>query len=233
MAAAPPAPKEEGHLATIYHLDRDARGGEPPAGDLDGEDEPVVAGSLPDDDDDALRSPRRERPEDIEAAADEAVEALIANDGDDATDDDSTDDDDLERDPLQHIPLEGVDERWRLFVRQLHESRGGWFRIGRPRKIGETVEVCFDNVANADAARRFGADEAVLKALHETFGPTATLTVLHESDPTTSIKEAEDKLRAQIQADLEAHAKTHPIVQKAVTLFGGEVKLVRRRPAGG
>jgi hypothetical protein len=56
----------------------------------------------------------------------------------------------------------------------------------------------------------------------------ATLQVLLADDGSPSVHEAEQQLHLELQAQLEAHAKSHPVVQKALTLFGGEVKTVKR-----
>ena len=37
-------------------------------------------------------------------------------------------------------------------------------------------------------------------------------------------------MKRELQLKLEAHAKAHPVVQKALSLFGGEVRGVRRGP---
>jgi hypothetical protein len=60
------------------------------------------------------------------------------------------------------------------------------------------------------------------------FGADATIVIKNEDDSTPSIQEAEQNMHRHLQAQLEAHAKSHPVVQKAVALFGGEVKMVKR-----
>ena len=39
----------------------------------------------------------------------------------------------------------------------------------------------------------------------------------------------EGQALAEAQRALEQHAKSHPVVEKAVALFGGEVRQVKRR----
>jgi hypothetical protein len=138
------------------------------------------------------------------------------------------DDDDDGSDPLRDLALPGVDERWRRFVRALQLSRGGTFRMGKPRSLAGPVEVVFPVAYTADEARRMVNEAEVQKALATVFGADATMVIAHGDDSTPSIQEAEQTMHRQLQAQLEAHAKSHPVVQKAVALFGGEVKMVKR-----
>ncbi len=180
-----------------------------PAGAEDGEDEPVVAVVS----DDEPPAPTM-APVAIEATTDAE---LVADD-----------DDDDGSDPLRDLTLPGVDERWRRFVRTLQLSRGGTFRMGKPRSLAGPIEVVFPVAYTADEARRMANEAEVQKALATVFGADATIVIKHEDDSTPSIQEAEQNMHRHLQAQLEAHAKSHPVVQKAVALFGGEVKMVKR-----
>lgn len=136
--------------------------------------------------------------------------------------------DEEEDDPLMGLDLPGVDDRWRRFVNSLHLQKGGTFRMGRPRRLGpDVVEVCFIQQFTADNARRMAESPEVKAALAAIFG-SATLHILHADDGGPSVQEAEQRLQAELQTQLETHAKSHPVVQKALTLFGGEVKTVKR-----
>jgi DNA polymerase-3 subunit gamma/tau len=185
-----------------------------------GEDEPVIAAPRPSpiapsvdggDDDDA--------PQTATSGAHQGAPSLaLVEDSDDEEDDD----------PLFGLELPGVDERWRRFVNTLQLQRGGTFRMGRPRTLSnDTVEVCFIQGFTAENARRMAESPDVKEALRASFGD-AELTIVHADDGGPSVHEAEQRLHAELQARLEAHARSHPVVQKAVTLFGGEVKTVKR-----
>ncbi len=185
-----------------------------------GEDEPVIAAPRPSpiapsvdggDDDDA--------PQTATSGAHPGAPSLaLVEDSDDEEDDD----------PLFGLELPGVDERWRRFVNTLQLQRGGTFRMARPRTLSkDTVEVCFTQSFTAENARRMAESPDVKEALRACFGDAA-LTIVHADDGGPSVHEAEQRLHAELQARLEAHARSHPVVQKAVALFGGEVKTVKR-----
>lgn len=138
-------------------------------------------------------------------------------------------------DPALGYLLEGVDERWLAFVRQLAAVRqrlGGVFAHGRfvgvrTGQEGNRVEVAFERLLYRDDAERHATDPAVLAAL-SVFGENARLfTAEVTEDCAPSIATAQAKAAAKAQAALEAHAKAHPVVQKAVSLFGGEVRSIR------
>jgi DNA polymerase-3 subunit gamma/tau len=136
--------------------------------------------------------------------------------------------DEEEDDPLMGLDLPGVDDRWRRFVNSLRLQKGGTFRMGRPRRLGpDVVEVCFVQQFTADNARRMAESPEVKAAFSQIFGG-ARLQIVHADDGGPSVQEAEQQVHAELQARLEAHAKSHPVVQKALTLFGGEVKTVKR-----
>jgi|GEM_PF-709437 len=140
----------------------------------------------------------------------------------------AADDDDPNADPLADLDLPGVDVRWRRFVQSLHQSRGGTFRMGRPQTLDGVIVVAFKAAYTADEAARMAQSPEVLAALLQVFGAGASLKVIQGDDGPPSIQEAETRLKHELQAQLEAHAKSHPVVQKAVALFGGEVRTVKR-----
>lgn len=138
-------------------------------------------------------------------------------------------------DPALGYLLEDVDERWLSFVRQLAAVRqrlGGVFAHGRLAGIrtgeeGCRVEVAFERTLYRDDAEKHATDPAVLAAL-AVFGENARLYTADLSEECApSIASAQAKAAAKAQAALEAHAKAHPVVQKALSLFGGEVRSIR------
>lgn len=211
-----------------------------PAGSDDGEDEPVIdmvpdeppaASGDTDRGDDADRNDDDDpgtggtvasvRPGGHTAAAD-------ASTADDLAGAAASDEDDPNADPLADLELPGVDVRWRRFVQSLHQSRGGTFRMGRPQSFDGVIVVAFKAAYTADEAARMAQSPEVLAALLQVFGASASLKVVQGDDGPPSIQEAETRLKHELQAQLEAHAKSHPVVQKAVALFGGEVRTVKR-----
>ncbi len=149
--------------------------------------------------------------------------ADLVNSSPDVADEEEEDDD-----PLGELELKGVDPRWRRFVKSLHLSRGGTFRMGRIKRLDDAVvEVCFKAAYTHDEANRM-AESAEVKAAFQAVFAGASLLVSHGEEGAPSIQEAEATLKAELQQKLEAHAKSHPVVQKAVALFGGEVRAVKR-----
>ncbi len=145
------------------------------------------------------------------------VDAIIADD-----------DDDDGSDPLRDITLPNVDERWRKFIRLLQQRVSGTFRMGKPRSLAGPIEVVFAVGFNADEARRMSSEPEVQHALKTMFGEDAKLIVSQGEERTPSLLEAEQAMHRVLQERLEAHARAHPVVQKAIALFGGEVKMIKR-----
>ena len=134
-------------------------------------------------------------------------------------------------DPLAEFELPGVDLRWRSFVQSLQKARAGTFRLGRMKSAAaNVVEVCFATAHAIDEASRIAVEPEVLARLEKAFGAPCQLKVLREDAGAPSVHDAEEHLKRELQLKLEAHAKAHPVVQKALSLFGGEVRGVRRGP---
>ena len=132
-------------------------------------------------------------------------------------------------DPLAEFELPGVDLRWRSFVQSLQKARAGTFRLGRMKSAAaNVVEVCFATAHAIDEASRIAVEPEVLARLEKAFGAPCQLKVLREDAGAPSVHDAEEHLKRELQLKLEAHAKAHPVVQKALSLFGGEVRGVRR-----
>jgi hypothetical protein len=184
----------------------------------DGEDEPelaVVAAPKP------TPPPDDDADDEVVAAPVDAPVAVTASAADDEEDD---------VDPLAGLPLAGVDARWRAFVAGLQRQRAGVFRMARVKAIGDdVVDLGFPNGWGVDEVTRLAGDAGVVASLERAFGVRMRFTVVKEEAGGTSIHEAEEVLRRELQDKLEAHARAHPVVQKAVALFGGEVRAVRRR----
>ena len=100
--------------------------------------------------------------------------------------------------------------------------------MGRPQRLDDVIVVAFKAAYTADEAARMALSPEVLTALAQVFGPAATIKVVQGDEGPPSIQEAETRLKQDIQEQLEAHARSHPVVQKAVALFGGEVRTVKR-----
>jgi DNA polymerase-3 subunit gamma/tau len=216
----------------------------PTGGDDDGEDEPLIgmtanaetpsspSSGAPGSD--HGRAPDRDDDGDGDAEDDAAVVRTTVRpvtgvvDDVEATNASAADDDDSVVDPLAELELPGVDGRWRRFVHSLHLSRGGTFRMGRPQSLDGVIVVAFKAAYTADEAARMAQSPEVLTALAQVFGPAATIKVIQGDEGAPSIQEAETRLKQEIQEQLEAHARSHPVVQKAVALFGGEVRTVKR-----
>ncbi len=135
-------------------------------------------------------------------------------------------------DPLQSFELPGVDPHWRAFVASLQRSRAGTFRLGRLKRLeNDVADVVFPTAHTVDDATALSNDAEILAKLEKAFGKRLKLKASKDEANSVgppSIHDAEDALRKELQARLEAHAKAHPVVQKALSLFGGEVRAVRR-----
>ncbi len=138
-------------------------------------------------------------------------------------------DEEEEVDPLASLPLTGVDERWRAFVARLQRQRAGVFRTARVKNLADDhIELTMTSEWGVDEITRSATDPMVIAALEQAFGRRPRLVAIRAETGGVSIQEAEEALRASLQARLEEHAKAHPVVQRAVSLFGGEVRAVRR-----
>jgi hypothetical protein len=225
---------------TLIHSDPPAPTTTPPAtpaGD-DGEDEPVID-MVPDEPPSPAATADPDRGDDADRSDDDdpgaggataSVRPAVADASpvDDLAGATAADEDDPNADPLADLELPGVDVRWRRFVQSLHQSRGGTFRMGRPQSLDSVIVVAFKAAYTADEAARMAQSPEVLAALLQVFGAGASLRVVQGDDGPPSIQEAETRLKHELQAQLESHAKSHPVVQKAVALFGGEVRTVKR-----
>jgi DNA polymerase-3 subunit gamma/tau len=142
-------------------------------------------------------------------------------------------------DPAAGLPLEGIDPRFKEFVDRVarahrpiasHLDHAHLVRAPEPQK-GGTLEVSFARDAHASAIKSALDAPPVREALMHAFGADVKLIIVptpaDKSAP--SIAEAREHALQEAQRALEAHAKSHPIVEKAVSLFGGEVRSVRKR----
>ncbi len=214
-SAVEPLPRETAEGAARVSPGHVSAGGGP----SDGEDEPTLAVvstpvPIPASDDDG----------DVGAGAPAAAPA--SSSGATATADEDAED---EVDPLADLPLDGVDVRWRAFVAFLQRQRAGVFRLARVKGIvDEVIELGMSSSWGHDEVVRLANDAAIIDALDRAFGRRMRLVCVRDDAGGVSIHEAEEALRRDLQSRLEAHARQHPVVQKAVALFGGEVRAVRR-----
>ncbi|MCC7071584.1 MAG: DNA polymerase III subunit gamma/tau [Deltaproteobacteria bacterium] len=140
-------------------------------------------------------------------------------------------------DPAAGLPLEGVDARLVQFVDQVartHRPMAMHLDHARLVRVSNgSVELCFPRELHARAL--VGAvDAPVIKdALEAAFGKGARLCIVAPPADAAlaqvSLAEARERALAEAQRALEQHAKSHPVVEKAVALFGGEVRQVKRR----
>lgn len=145
-----------------------------------------------------------------------------------------------EFDPALGYLLAGIDDRWLTVVREAaNKSRHlaanlahGRF-LGVEKKGGTAVlKVLFDRRPNLDTVVEAAAAGELSEALAP-FGKGAVLDAKARDGEDTkvpSIAEAQRTAAAKAQQDLELHAREHPVVKKALELFGGEVRQVRREP---
>jgi hypothetical protein len=135
------------------------------------------------------------------------------------------------------LPLLGVDKRWLAFVDAVSKSSlplAGHMEHGHVVGIDAgTVRVSFRNQTHETEARR--APDAVFVAafadIKDALG-AETLTTMEivpfADGASPSIAGARHVALEEAQAALEVHARAHPVVQKALSLFGGEVRRVTR-----
>ncbi len=146
-----------------------------------------------------------------------------------------------ELDPAAGLPLEGVDARFKDFVDRVarmhrpmasHLDHAHVVHAPALHNSG-AVEVCFTREAHANVLKGACEAPAIIDALKHAYGDSVKLVIVatpaDASSVAPSIAEARERALAEAQRALEAHAKSHPVVMRAVSLFGGEVRAVRRR----
>jgi len=154
----------------------------------------------------------------------------------DAAGDDAELDD---HDPALGLPLEGVDPRMQAFIDELSRANGrvaghlthAWLASVSTGAAGPVVTLGFKNDQHHRVARDASKDAQVKGALVRAFGDGATLEIApvgDADDRPPTLAEAQAKALADVEKALDAHARAHPIVQRALELFGGEVRSVRR-----
>jgi hypothetical protein len=234
LAPAMPAPVVSGPVAVAQGPTATARKSEPMGEPVaDDEDEPVTDERRPiatppppaangDGDEEELVDPQAHVVVPLAHEEPEAEQAL-----EDAYD---------ENDEAAGLPLIGVDERWIQLVDRvarkarplaMHLDHGSVVAIRDGEKI--VIEVCFPRELHERAIAGAVDDPSIVEAAG-VFGKGARLVVVKRPAERTAptISEARDRAIADAQAALEAHARAHPVVEKAVALFGGEVRHVKR-----
>lgn len=194
--------------------------------ELYGEDPPPVAEVAP-------TPPPPSSNDDEEADATPAPSAPVVAVAEESADDDDADDG---VDPAAGLPLEGVDPRFIAFVDKVAKThRPIAMHLDQAKVVSSTggkVEICFLREMHA-AALKGAVDAAVITdALAAAYGAGHRLVIVAPpADPKAlppSLSEARDAALQEAQRALEAHAKSHPVVEKAVALFGGQVRAVRQ-----
>ena len=237
-AVTPPSSRaHEPERAPERSVDRSAeRGADRSAGPIttpptlfDGEDPPAIAEVTP------SAAPAGARSDDADERDDDAAPVLAEVSS--PIPGVAADDDEEAPDPAAGLPLEGVDARLVAFVDQVartHRPMAMHLDHARLVRVANgSVEVCFPRELHARALAG-AVDAPVIKdALEAAFGKGARLTIVAapvDAGPSqVSLAEARERALEQAQRALEQHAKSHPVVEKAVALFGGEVRQVKRR----
>ncbi len=139
-------------------------------------------------------------------------------------------------DPAAGLPLLGVDARFIAFVDATAKSnRPLAMHLDQARVVStndSAVRVGFVRDLHERALAPALLDAVLLADLRAAYGAAVTLEIVKLIDGTAaapSMAEARTAALAAAQAALEAHAKSHPVVAKAVALFGGPVRSVVRK----
>jgi DNA polymerase-3 subunit gamma/tau len=137
-------------------------------------------------------------------------------------------------DPALGYLLEGVDPRFVDVVRDVAPTSKRLASLLAHAHVieqeGDELRVSFSRNPHTEEVRGHAASKAVKDALANRFGAGTRLVIVEheEGKGAPSVAQAQRRAAEQAQADLEAHARAHPVVQAAMELFGGEVRSVRR-----
>lgn len=140
--------------------------------------------------------------------------------------------------PLLFSQLEGVDEKWLEFVRLTTEHSPGltsflvqaYFLGHQQTASAHTVKAAFKHQLQQQYAQEEYLKCKAENVLQTVFGANACLELLVEDvQHTCTITQAIEQAEQKAQAALEAKAKADPFVQKALALFGGEIRTVKRQ----
>ena len=129
------------------------------------------------------------------------------------------------------------DARWMDFVNeiaQMNPSVGVYLEHGRPQKTptvyfenrfykDRVLEVCKESWFKGVLTRIYGSAIDITWILEE----TAALDRKPTETATMSIRETRDLEKKNTQVRIEESARNHPVVKKALALFGGEIKAVK------
>jgi DNA polymerase-3 subunit gamma/tau len=150
---------------------------------------------------------------------------------------DEVDADDL--DPALGLPLEGIDARMKAFVDHVwmkNERLGAHLMHARLVGVdqaasGPRVKLSFERGLHERSTKDAIGDTIVRQAVVMAFGEGALIELVPHVEgagqPPT-LAEASKKALDDVEKALDAHARAHPVVKKAIELFGGEVRSVRR-----
>jgi DNA polymerase-3 subunit gamma/tau len=136
--------------------------------------------------------------------------------------------------------LEGIDQKWLRFVdvatRQI-TSIGHHLEHARVHEVlnergANVIRVEFEQTLHYSQIVQASGEIAFQALLAAHYGKGAKLDpFLSESaseDAPLTINEARDVATKKAQDELETEAQNHPVVQKALSLFGGEIRAVKR-----
>jgi DNA polymerase-3 subunit gamma/tau len=150
---------------------------------------------------------------------------------------DDVDADDL--DPALGLPLEGIDPRMKAFVDHVwtkNERLGAHLMHARLVGVdkaasGPLVKLSFERGLHERTTKDAIGDTIVKNAVVHAFGAGAVIDLVPHVEgagqPPT-LAEASKKALDDVEKALDAHARAHPVVKRAIELFGGEVRSVRR-----
>jgi hypothetical protein len=128
------------------------------------------------------------------------------------------------------VQISGFDEKWIDFVKaitRVNQSIGVYLEHGRPEK---NAVVSFEHRFYRDRIVEVIKEAWFLEVLSRIYGPGTIInwTFQEQAAPNTiSIREAREIEQKNAQAQIEQSARNHPVVKKALALFGGEIKAVR------
>lgn len=122
------------------------------------------------------------------------------------------------------------EQRWPDFVKavaEVHQGVGVYLEHGRPQK---NASVTFEHQFYKDRIFEVCKENWFQEIVARIYGSGTTITWIFEAtmpSDSVSIRETREQERRNNQAMIEESARNHPVVKKALALFGGEIKAVK------
>jgi DNA polymerase-3 subunit gamma/tau len=132
-----------------------------------------------------------------------------------------------------------VNDRWLKFVLKIaelsaplgaHLEHGRFLEVADERSTRPIVRVHFMQQLHYERVTKASQNPRLLKPLESIFGSGARLELSlgdSEDNHKLTINEARGVAKTEAQQALEAEAAAHPVVQRAIALFGGDIRSVR------